>query len=108
MNFLDLFACVLREKREFMKVTQRDLADKLGMCNRTIMEIEGCKSSPRFETVALIAREMNISLDSVVFHDTPPQEIPKCVSDYFAGKSEAEAQRYIALCRNAENLRDDK
>ena len=108
MNFLDLFACVLREKREFMKVTQRDLADKLGMCNRKIMEIEGCKSSPRFETVALIAREMNISLDSVVFHDTPPQEIPKCVSDYFAGKSEAEAQRYIALCQNAENLRDDK
>ena len=41
MNFLDLFACILREKRELMKVTQRDLADKLGMCNRTIMEIEG-------------------------------------------------------------------
>lgn len=84
MNFLDLFACVLREKRELMKVTQCNLADKLGMCNRTIMEIEGCKSSPRFEAVALVARGMNISPDSIVFHDTQPQKIPKCVSDYFA------------------------
>lgn len=106
MNFLDLFACILREKRELMKVTQRDLADKLGMCNRTIMEIEGCKSNPKFETVALISKEMRISLDAVVFHDEKPREIPKVVADFFAGKSDAEAERYIALCQSAEKLKN--
>ena len=96
MNFLDLFALKLREKRIQQKITQRGLAEKLN------------KSNPKFETVALISKEMRISLDAVVFHDEKPREIPKVVADFFAGKSDAEAERYIALCQSAENLRDDK
>ena len=69
-----------------------------------IIEIENCKSNPRFETVALIAEEMNINLDGIVFHDKVSQTVPKCVVDFFANKSEADAQKYIDLCRNAENL----
>ena len=79
MNFLDRFAHKLREKREQGKITQRELADRLNMCSRTIIEIENCKSNPRFETVALIAEEMNISLDGIVFHDKVSQTVPKFV-----------------------------
>lgn len=93
MNFLDLFALKLREKRIQQKITQRGLAEKLNMCTRTIIEIENCKSNPKFETVALISKEMRISLDAVVFHDEKPREIPKVVADFFAGKSDAEAER---------------
>lgn len=57
MNFLDLFALKLREKRIQQKITQRGLAEKLNMCTRTIIEIENCKSNPKFETVALISKE---------------------------------------------------
>lgn len=53
MNFLDLFAQKLREKREQKKITQRELAERLNMCTRTVIEIEKCKSNPKFETVAL-------------------------------------------------------
>lgn len=45
MNFLDLFALKLREKRIQQKITQRGLAEKLNMCTRTIIEIENCKSN---------------------------------------------------------------
>ena len=100
MNFLDLFALKLREKRIQQKITQRGLAEKLNMCTRTIIEIENCKSNPKFET------EMRISLDAVVFHDEKPREIPKVVADFFAGKSDAEAERYIALCQSAEKLKN--
>ena len=62
MNFLDLFAQKLREKREQKKITQRELAERLNMCTRTVIEIEKCKSNPKFETVALISEEMDISL----------------------------------------------
>lgn len=75
MNFLDRFAHKLREKREQGIITQRELADRLNMCSRTIIEIENCKSNPRFETVALIAEKMNISLDGIVFHDKVSQTI---------------------------------
>ena len=75
MNFLDLFAQRLREKREQKKITQRELAERLNMCTRTVIEIEKCKSNPRFETVALISEEMDISLDGMV----PVMRIDKCV-----------------------------
>lgn len=106
MNFLDLFAQRLREKREQKKITQRELAERLNMCTRTVIEIEKCKSNPKFETVALISKEMRISLDAVVFHDEKPCEIPKVVADFFAGKSDAEVERYIALCQSAEKLKN--
>ena len=32
MNFLDLFAQKLREKREQKKITQRELAERLNIC----------------------------------------------------------------------------
>ena len=67
MNFLDLFAQKLREKREQNKITQRELAERLNMCTRTVIEIGKCKSNPKFETVALISEEMDISLDGIVF-----------------------------------------
>ena len=105
MNFLDLFAQRLREKREQKMITQRELAERLNMCTRTVIEIEKCKSNPKFETVALISEEMDISLDGIVFHDRAPQTVAKCVVDYFAGKSEAESQKYIDLCMSADKLK---
>ena len=88
-----------------MKLTQREVAERLNMSTRTILAIETCKSSPRFETVALISEEMDISLDGIVFHDRAPQTVAKCVLDYFAGKSEEESQRYIDLCMSADKLK---
>lgn len=105
MNHVDMFAQRLREKREQEKLTQREVAERLNMSTRTILAIETCKSSPRFETVALISEEMNISLDGIVFHDRCTQSVPKCVADFFAGKSEAEAQKYIDLCQSADKLK---
>ena len=57
-------------------------------------------------SVVCISKEMRISLDAVVFHDEKPREIPKVVADFFAGKSDAEAERYIALCQSAEKLKN--
>ena len=34
-----------------------------------------------------------------------PQTVAKCAVDYFAGKSEAESQRYIDLCMSADKLK---
>lgn len=101
-NPLDLFASALRTARKKQHLTQRDLAERLHMSVRTIIEIETCKSNPKFETVALLAKELNISLDAAVFPHMVSGAVSKTVVDFFAGKSEAEIQKYIALCRQAE------
>ena len=67
-----------------------------------------CNSSPRFETVAALARELNISLDTVVFQDIKSESVSKSVVDFFSGKSETEIQKYITLCQQAETLKEHK
>lgn len=105
-NPLDLFAAAVRAARVKRNLTQRQLADKLHMSVRTIIEIERCKSSPRFETVATIARELDISLDAVVFQNIQTDGISKTVTDFFSGKSEEEIQKYISLCKQADELKN--
>lgn len=93
-NPVDSFAAALRAARARQHLTQRALAEKLHMSVRTIIEIELGRSNPRFETVALLAEELNISLDAIVFPDTATTTVSKTVTDFFAGKSEAEIQKY--------------
>ena len=104
-NPVDSFAAALRAARARQHLTQRALAEKLHMSVRTIIEIELGRSNPRFETVALLAEELNISLDAIVFPDTT---VSKTVTDFFAGKSEAEIQKYISLCQQADAFKTDK
>ena len=76
------------------------------MSVRTIIELELGRSSPRFETVATIAKELDISLDAVVFQDSKTGRVSKSVVDFFADKSEDEIQKYIALCEQADAFKD--
>lgn len=107
-NVLDEFASEVRKRRKKLHYTQKQLADRLHMSTRTIIDLENCRSNPRFETIAYIAQELDISLDAFLFPDTSITPVSKSVADYFSGKSEAEVQKYIALCECADSFRTDK
>ena len=59
---------------------------------RTIIDLETCQSNPKFETVVLVAKELNISVDAAIFPEMVNQTVSKTVVDFFAGKSEAEIE----------------
>ena len=104
-NPLDEFGFVLRQKRRERGFTQKQLAEYMGMSQRTILQAETRKSSPKFETVALLARELGISLDAVIYPDTAsPNAVPKSVYDFFNGMSEEDAKKYIAICTEIAKL----
>lgn len=112
-NPLDLFAWKVRSERKRQHLTQRKLAERLNMNARTIIDLETCQSNPKFETVALVAKELNISVDAAIFPDMVNQNmvnqtVSKTVVDFFAGKSEAEIEKYIALCKQAEAFQKDE
>ena len=108
-NPVDEFCLTLRQVRKKKGITQIELAQKLGLNHRTIMDAEALKSNPKFETVAALAKELNISLDAVVFPDSlSPNAVPKCVVDFFQGISEAEAQQFIAICENIRAIQSKK
>lgn len=106
-NMLDDFASEVRRKRIISGYTQRQLAERLHMSIRTILDLENGVSNPKFETAVLIARELNISIDAILFPDLPIGTVSKSVVDFFAGKSEAEIQKYISLCQQADQLKSN-
>lgn len=106
-NILDTIACEIKRKRIAAGYTQAQLADKLHMNPRTIIDLEKCRSNPKLETVVLIVRELNISLDSILFPNYASENISKSVVDFFANKSESEIQKYITLCQQADKFKTD-
>ena len=91
-NPLDLFAWKVRSERKRQHLTQKQLAERLGMNPRTIIDLETCQSNPKFETVVLVAKELNISVDAAIFPEMANQTVSKTVVDFFVSKSEAEIE----------------
>lgn len=106
-NMLDDFASEVRRKRITSGYTQRQLAERLHMSIQTILDLENGVSNLKFETVVLIARELNISIDAILFPDLPIGTVSKTIVDFFVGKSEAEIQKYISLCQQADQLKNN-
>ena len=104
-DFFSAFGKSVREKRRELHLTQTQLALKLGMCNRTIIQLESGKGNAKFETIVLVAKELNVSIDASIFGNTMPKEMAKCVSDFFSERSELESQFFIDLCKQAEKLK---
>ena len=96
-NPLDLFAWKVRSERKRQHLTQKQLAERLGMNPRTIIDLETCQSNPKFETVV-----------AAIFPEMVNQTVSKTVVDFFAGKSEAEIEKFIALCKQAEAFQKDE
>lgn len=104
-NPLDDFGIAVKAARQKRNASQKTLAAKLNMSVRTILEIENFRSNPKFETVALLARELDINLNSIVFPDAVSADsVSKSVVDFFADKSEVDAQKYIDLCEQADKF----
>ena len=76
------------------------------MSIRTIQGIENRKGNPKFETIILLCRELNVSLDAALYPDIPAENISKSAIDFFKNKSESETQKYIDICRCAEELKN--
>lgn len=104
-DLLDDFASEVRRKRKIVGYTQIQLAEKLHMSICTIQDLENGISNPKTETVFLIARELNISIDAILFPELSTSKVSKTVVDFFAGKTEADVQKYISLCQQAEQLK---
>ena len=72
------------------------------MSVRTVIAAESGLKNPKFETVALLAKELDLSLDEVVFPGSSDICVPKVVADFFSGKSDEEIQAYISFCQQIE------
>lgn len=81
---------VVRTARKNRKLSQEALAEKIGVCKRTIIDIENNTGNPKFEILCPLVRELNLPLYQVFYPEIPEnielknellQEINSC-SEY--------------------------
>ena len=102
---LDKLAKTVRNAREKKGLSQRELARKLNMNMRTIIDLEMGRSNPKGETIFLIAEELHISLDALIYTDSAqPNAVSIDVLEFFSDKSAEESATYIEICRHIETL----
>lgn len=103
---LDRFGLAVRDARDKRRWSQQELAQRLNMNKNTIMEIELGRSNPKGETIFLIAAELHISLDAVLYTETAmPNAVTADVLEFFSGKTPAESAEYIRFCQQIKALR---
>lgn len=68
---MNMSACVLgnavRAARKDKHLSQEVLAERIGVCKRTIIDIENSVGNPKFEILYLLVRELNLPLAQVFY-----------------------------------------
>ena len=102
---LEKFGSAVKTRREELGLTQVELGEKLGISYRIIMKVENFESNYKFETIALLAQGLNISLDAVILSTAlNADQIPKIAADFFTGMSPEKASRYVAILEEIKSL----
>lgn len=60
---------VVRNARKKKNLSQEALAERIGVCKRTIVDIEKNNSNPKFEILFLLVRELDLPLQQVFYPD---------------------------------------
>lgn len=58
---------VVRATRKSKNLSQEALAEKLGVCKRTIIDIEKNIGNPKFELLCMLVRELDLPLYQVFY-----------------------------------------
>lgn len=78
------------------------------MSQRTILDLENGKSSPRAETAFLITSELDISLDAILY-DENSDAVSPAVFEFFYGKTseESNSQTHDTFCNRTNVVSQD-
>ncbi len=81
---------IVKVTRKGRHMSQRELADKVGVCKRTIIDIEMNIGNPKFEVLYRLIRELDLPLYQIFYPDVPEnfedktvllQEVGDCTED---------------------------
>ena len=61
---------VVRATRKSKNLSQEALAEKLGVCKRTIMDIEKNTGNPKFQLLCMLVRELDLPIYQVFYPET--------------------------------------
>lgn len=91
----------VRAIRKSKNLSQEALAEKIGVCKRTIIDIEKNNGNPKFEILCLLVRELDLPLYQVFYPEMIENlEIKNRLIQELAGCSEDEMKIILAVIKS--------
>ncbi len=91
----------VRQARKRKNMSQEALAEKIGVCKRTIIDIEKNTGNPKFEILCLLVRELDLPLYQVFYPDIPENlELKNTLIQELSGCTEYEIKIILSLVKS--------
>ncbi len=91
----------VRAIRKSKNLSQEALAERIGVCKRTIIDIEKNTGNPKFEILCMLVRELDIPLYQVFYPEMKENlEIKNVLIQELNGCSEYEMKIILSVIRS--------
>lgn len=95
---------IVRAKRKSKNMSQEALAEKIGVCKRTIIDIENNTGNPKFELLCLLVWELDLPLYRVFYPKvTENSEIRNMLLKELSDCSDYEMKIILSVVKNLRN-----
>lgn len=101
---------VVRTTRKNKNLSQEALAEKLGVCKRTIIDIEKNTGNPKFELLCMLVRELDLPLYQVFYPElTEGLEIKNMIMKEIKDCSDYEMKIILSVIKSLRyTLKDER
>ena len=94
----DMLGKAVRTARKNKHLSQEALAERIGVCKRTIIDIENNTGNPKFEILYALVRELDLPLNQVFYSDVSENpEIKSALMQELDNCSEREMKIILAM-----------
>ncbi len=91
---------IVRETRKSRYLSQEALAEKVGVCKRTIIDIENNVGNPKFEILWALARELDLPLYQVFYPEAAEHsELKNVIMQELCGCTEYEMKVILSVIK---------
>lgn len=91
----------VRATRKSKNLSQEALAEKLGICKRTIIDIEKNTGNPKFELLCMLVRELDLPLYQVFYPEVAEDmEMKNALIKELSDCSEYEMKVILSVVKN--------
>ena len=97
---VDMLGKVVRTARKNKHLSQEALAERVGVCKRTIIDIENNTGNPKFEILFALVRELDLPLQQVFYPEASENlELKNALLQELDNCSEKEMKMILPMIR---------
>lgn len=99
-NYAESLSNALRSARSKLQLTQSQVAELVGVGERTILNIENQKGNPKMEVLFPLIRALNLDANAIFYPESSqPNQPSHELMHFLAQRSEKELEALLPICK---------